>query len=309
MLEDMEFLSIFAREIRDVLLEEGGGMGEIEEIRIRINQNIVIYGAGKERVLNKRGFVVEIKHIKETLDYISKYSLYAFADELRQGFITINGGHRIGVLGQAITEKDIIKGQKYISFLNVRIAHEVKGCGDVFLKYLYENRKFLNTLVISAPGCGKTTLLRDIVRSVSNGNYVGGGVNVGIVDERSEIAGCYMGEPQNDVGIRTDVMDGCPKAEGMMLLMRSMSPKVIAVDELGSDKDIEAIKRVINCGAKLIATVHGQDFEEIKSKKVYRELISEKCFDRYIILKSKEDGHVWADVRNNQGVMLNERWR
>ena len=149
---------------------------------------------------------------------------------------------------------------------------------------------------------GKTTLLRDIIRIISNESGMKSSITVGLVDERSEIAACYNGIPQNDIGIRTDIMDCCPKAEGMLMLLRSMSPKVIAVDEIGARKDIEAIEYVINCGCKLLATVHGNSVEDIRSKPLLGRLVRERIFERYIILNNYRNiGNVKEifDMRGN----------
>ena len=221
--------------------------------------------------------------------------MYAFEEEIRQGFITISGGHRIGITGKTIINEDSIKGMKHISYINVRLAHQVKGCADIVLPYLVNGKTqgIYHTLIISPPKCGKTTLLRDIIRQISNGSSYLQGMNVGVVDERSEIGACYMGVPQNELGIRTDILDCCPKAKGMMMLIRSMSPQVIAVDEIGSKEDLEAISHVISCGCKLIATVHGSSIEDIKSKPVLGELLHNKVFERYVILSNiKKIGHL-----------------
>lgn len=222
------------------------------------------------------------------LEYISGYSLYAFEEEIRQGFLTIVGGHRVGIAGKTILDGNKIKSLKYISYINLRLSHQIKGCASPILPYIIKNRQICHTLIISPPRCGKTTLLRDLIRQVSNGNRYMPGVSVGVVDERSEIAGSYQGIPQNDLGIRTDVLDCCPKAEGMMMLIRSMSPEVVAVDELGDYEDIHAIESVIHCGCKLFATVHGSSIEDIKRKPLLQRLMQEKVFERYIVLYKKD---------------------
>ena len=218
---------------------------------------------------------------------ISEYSLYAYEDEVRQGFITICGGHRVGLMGQAVMDNKSIKSVKHISFINIRIAHQIKGCANEVLPFVYDDDRVLHTLIISPPGGGKTTLLRDMVRCISDGNAFCKGMNVGVVDERSEIAACYMGVPQNDVGIRTDILDACPKAEGMLMMLRSMNPKVIAVDEIGGREDIDVISYIINCGCSILATVHGYSIDDIRTRPVLRKLVEEKAFERYIVLDGR----------------------
>ena len=270
----------------------------LQEIRMRVGRPATVLIAGKEWFVSTDGGLVDMpprttvstsEDLESVLKHLCQYSLYAFADEIRQGFLTIQGGHRIGLAGQVVLEDDNkVRNIKYIRYLNIRIAHEMKGVSDVLLSRLYSDRgMFYNTLVISPPGCGKTTMLRDLVRNVSDGNAYGKGMNVSVVDERSEIAGSYLGVAQNDVGIRTDVLDGCPKREGMMMLIRSMAPQVLAVDELGSDEDIQALQMASGCGCKLIATVHGNSLDEIKHKNYMRNVISNRLFERYLVLTRK----------------------
>ena len=266
---------------------------DLIELRLRINEPLIlVFSYGDYFVNESRGLITDSRNayrvtatdIKCTIDYVSDYSIYAYEDEVRQGFITVQGGHRVGLAGQVILEQGRIKNVKHISFINIRIAHQMCGCASSVLPYIIRDGRVLHTLIISPPGCGKTTLLRDIIRMISDGNSYCRGMNVGVVDERSEIAACYMGAPQNDVGPRTDILDCCPKADGMLMLLRSMNPKVIAVDEIGSREDIDAISYVINCGCGIIATVHGNSIDDIRTKPVLRKLVEEKVFDRYIVL-------------------------
>ena len=233
--------------------------------------------------------------MKETVEYMGSFSLYAAEEELRQGFLTIQGGHRIGVAGRTLVQGQDIRLMKFISFINIRVAHEILGCADPVMDYLYMDR-FLNTLIISPPRCGKTTLLRDIIRQVSNGRSRDRwipGMSVGVVDERSELAACYQGIPQNDLGVRTDVLDCCPKSQGMMMLVRTMAPSVIAVDEIGSRRDAEAIEYVRNCGCALAATIHGSSLKDIRQKPSMGELLAQGTFERLILLDSRDGpGHV-----------------
>ena len=238
------------------------------------------------------------------MEHISRHSLYAFEEEVKQGFLTIQGGHRIGLAGKAILDERGIRTIKYISFLNIRLAHQIIGCADRIMPYLYENKEVLHTLIISPPRCGKTTLLRDVIRQLSNGVGSQKGVNVGVVDERSEIGACFHGAPQNDLGIRTDILDCCPKAKGMMMMIRTMSPRVIAVDEVGSREDLDAMEYVMNCGCKLVATVHGNAVEDMLQKPVLQRLIQEKRFERYILLDNqKEIGHL-GGIFDSRGTCL-----
>lgn len=271
----------------------------VQEIRLRAGLPVLVMRGGKEWFLNAQGnysdkpkqaYRADEQEIVEILQHICHYSLYAYEDEIKQGFITVSGGHRIGVAGQVVLEADgSVRTMKHISYLNIRVSHQIKGAGDKVLPFLYRKGQLLNTLVISPPGCGKTTLLRDLVRQVSDGNAYGEGKCVGVVDERSEIAGCFMGIPQNDVGMRTDVLDACPKALGMMMLLRAMAPAVIAIDELGGMADMEAVHLAASCGSRILATIHGDSLEDIRMKTGMENLFREQLFECFVIL-GKKDG-------------------
>ena len=297
---------VLARSVRIIIeniLREGGAL---QEIRMRIGQPLTVMIDGEEQILplKERAHIVTKEEIKETIEYMSRYSLYAYENELRQGFLTLEGGHRVGVAGKVIVDRGKVKNIQYISSLNIRIAHEVIGCADELIPYITKNKKVCHTLIISPPRCGKTTLLRDLIRQISDGNEYVKGCSVGVVDERSEIGGCYMGIVQNNLGMRTDVLDCCPKAEGMMMLIRSMSPEVVAVDEIGDYGDIKAIESVLNCGCRLIATVHGSSVEDIEKKPLLQKMVKEHVFDRYIILSGKKKiGSVWG-IFDGRGTRL-----
>lgn len=291
-----ELIKIFSKDIRKILQQTTVDFEQVQEIRLRIHAPLLMICNNHEFYITPEGnlskradeaYLVSRQALKETLEYMSSYSLYAFEEEIKQGFITIQGGHRIGIAGKTISDEHGIRSMKFISFINVRLSHQVKGCAGMVLPYLYENGDLLHTLIISPPRCGKTTLLRDIIRQVSNGTGPEPGMTVGVIDERSEIGACYQGVPQNELGIRTDILDCCPKVQGMMMLIRTMSPRVIAVDEIGSREDLEAIEYVMNCGCKLIATVHGSSIEDIKQKPVLRKMVLERWFERYIIMNNR----------------------
>ena len=289
----MEIERLMSPNIRKLMETTKFNTDNLLEIRLRVNRPLLLVFTYGNLFLMKTGglsekcefaYIVKREDMKCILDCISDYSLYAYEEEIRQGFITISGGHRIGLAGQVVMDNRRIRNVKNISFMNIRLAHQIKGCATDVLPYIVRDGRVLHTLIISPPACGKTTLLRDIIRNISDGGNYFMGMNVGLVDERSEIAACYMGVPQNDVGMRTDVLDSCPKAEGMLMLLRSMNPKVIAVDEIGSREDIDAISYVINCGCGIVATVHGESIDDIRTKPILRKLVEEKVFDRYVVL-------------------------
>jgi len=280
-----QIINILSNDVKNVLEQEKLHFDYLQEIRLRAGYPVILLYAGKEKILTAK---VTERSIRETLDYVSNYSLYAYENELKQGFITIEGGHRVGMAGQVLVENGRVKNLKHISSLNIRVSHEIFGCADKLFPYITHHKQIHHTLIISPPRCGKTTLLRDMIRQISDGNHWVKGCSVGVVDERSELAGCYQGIPQNHMGMRTDVLDGCPKAEGMLMLIRSMSPQVVAVDEIGAPEDIQAIKYAMYCGCKMIATVHGESVEDIQRKPLLEQMIREQCFERYVILNNRK---------------------
>jgi len=273
-----------------------GELEDLEEIRLRINAPVLLKQRTGDKYLGKDGVLIQrwesgaccsAESMSKTVSLLCNSSLYALEEELRKGFLTLPGGHRTGFVGRAVLDKGKIKTLKQISGVNIRIARFVTGSALRIVRFLIKNNTLLNTLIISPPRAGKTTLLRDIVAILSNGFSGFSSIDVGLVDERSEIAGCREGIPQMPVGHRTDVLDGCPKAEGMMMLVRSMSPQVIATDEIGRKEDAEAIEEVINAGIKLVTTVHGNSKEDILRRPVIKEILEQKVFERYLVLSRK----------------------
>lgn len=308
-----EFLNIFSVNLRKVLAQLNVDFDRLQEIRLRVGCPLLITWDGKEYFVKSTGeitldekesFQVEKRELMETMEYIANFSLYAFEDEIRQGFLTIQGGHRIGIAGKIIMDGERIKSVKHISFINVRLSHQIKGCADKVLPMIIRDEEVCHTLIISPPKCGKTTLLRDMIRQLSNGTDYFPGSTVGVVDERSELGGAYLGVPQNDLGIRTDVLDCCPKAEGMMMLVRAMSPAIIAVDEIGDYKDICAIESVVNCGCKLLTTIHGSSIADIEKKPLMQKLMQERVFERYIILHNHKHVGQIKEIYDERGTEL-----
>jgi stage III sporulation protein AA len=216
--------------------------------------------------------------------------MYSVEEELRNGFVTVSGGHRVGVCGRTVIERGKVKTLKDISYMNFRVAKQIIGASDKVIGYLIRSPDCIyNTLIVSPPQCGKTTLLRDIVRKLSNGSEkdLFKGMKVSLVDERSEIAACSLGIPRNDVGIRTDVLDGCPKAEGIIMMIRSMSPEIVATDEIGRREDADAIIDAVNAGVKVVTTIHGSNIGDFLNKQDLNR-IQKGIFERYVILSRRK---------------------
>jgi stage III sporulation protein AA len=274
-------------------------LDRVEEFRLKVDAPLIVYGSGFSAFITEdgrlskqksRAYMVTAEDASKALQLMCNCSIYSIEDDLKNGFITIRGGHRVGVVGKVVTVGGKVKTIKDVSGLNIRISREIPGCSNKLVPHLIRNSSSVyNTLIISPPQCGKTTLLRDIIRQISDGVPSLGfeGIKVGVVDERSEIAGCYRGVPQNNVGIRTDVLDACPKAQGMMMLIRSMSPSVIATDELGRQEDLTAIEEAINAGVNIITTVHGWSREDALRKPVIGELMKSGVFERLVVLSRR----------------------
>ncbi len=309
-----EILNILPSPIKEIVLNAWSTCHGIEEIRLRKNKPLIIRFAKGEAFFDKNGsssrdingaFVVTPHLIESILRIISKNSLYALETELRNGFITVLGGHRIGFAGEIVLDNKSVKTQKNIASLNVRVARAVKDCAQKVLPYIIDpyNDRVLHTMIVSPPRCGKTTLLRDIIRNLSYGITKPPLTpkHIGLVDERSEIAGCYLGVPQLDVGPRTDVLDRSPKHQGMIMLVRSMGPEIIATDELGGEMDIEAVQQVVNAGVKLLTTVHGDDFEQLYTRPYLRQLIDMNIFERFVFLNKYGTGAWIKCILNGKG--------
>ena len=293
---------------------------QLEEIRIRTNTDTLLISGGREYSL-RDGDEITAEVLEEILNRLLDYSYYAYEEELSRGYITIEGGHRVGICGRVTLENGQVHLIKDVSSLNIRRSREITGASEKILGAVlspakapaesvpnagisagcggekspapsdlfgacssaadYGRMVVRNTLIISPPKCGKTTMLRDLARNLSNAGF-----RIGICDERSEIAGCYDGKTSYDLGPRTDVLDGCPKADGILMLIRAMSPDVVMTDEIGKPEDASAIRSALSAGVKIITTIHGSSFEDA-AKSAVGSLITDHVFETLIFLSAQ----------------------
>lgn len=274
----------------------------LEEIRLRLNKPIELNFSDDVRWLN--GIIFTETDRVFVINQLSEFSLYRLTDELREGYITINGGHRVGIAGEVTTENGALKHIQHITFLNIRLAKDIHTLAHRFIHHLYEHPTYVNTLIIGAPQTGKTTLLRDIARLISSGMDEVQAKKVSVIDERSEIAAAKEGIPQYDLGKRTDVMDACPKVSGMMMMIRSMSPEILIVDEIGGEEDVSALMEAVLSGVTVICSVHSSSVREAKRRPSLRSLFNDQLFKRFVILSKRHKNTYTVTIENNQGDKL-----
>ena len=247
----------------------------LEEIRIRVSKPIILKLANKEIIVE---YIVTTQDILEIVEKITENSMYSYQQQICSGYITLKGGHRVGISGNVVMEENKVINVNYIYSLNFRIARQIIGVAEKVVNEVMKNDEISNTLIISKPGAGKTTILRDLIRIISKTK------TVGVVDERGEIAAMYKNEPQNDLGIKVDILSNISKSFGIKMLVRSMSPDVIVADEIGTKEDIEAIKYAVTSGVKGIFTAHANNIEDIKKSPILKELLNLNLIDKIIIL-------------------------
>lgn len=283
---------------------------ELIELRLRVGAPFgLVFRGRKQRWLGPQGPVADASRVptfsrndgEQLLQAISDSSVYALEEQLRQGFMTLPGGHRVGFCGEAVMGSHGPRTVKHVGSFMIRVARSVAGCGKRVLPHIVDGRGYLrSTLIVSPPGCGKTTLLRDLIRCLSSGSFRDDrtGLHVGVVDERSEIAATYKGVPSHDLGPRVDVMDNAPKSFGIMQLLRSMAPDVIATDEIGRPADAEAIREALHGGVAVLATAHGSSLEDVARRPGLQLLFEPMAFERVIVLSDRRGPGTIESVLN-----------
>jgi stage III sporulation protein AA len=283
----------------------------VEEIRLRAGRPVILGLADGEAWVASAGgvcagdvfagsvrtgesrepFVLSAQEAELTLELATRGSVYAMQEQLAAGYLTLQGGHRLGIAGKAVVDSGQLRGLRHPNSFCLRLARDVYGAADAVLPYLLEGtgQRIASTLFVSPPRCGKTTVLRDAARQLSNGSPRHGipPQRVTVVDERSELAGCWGSLPTRDVGLRTDVLDSCPKAAGMVLALRSLSPDVLATDEIGRGEDVAAIEEAANCGVAVLATAHAWDLADLRRRPTMSDLLARGDFTRLVFLCRK----------------------
>ena len=270
---------------REVLALSGEEQARAEEFRLRAGRPMSILLPQGERSLG--GEAVQVRELEQLVEISSQASLHAVLGQVRRGYLTARGGHRIGLCGTAELREGEIHSLNPLSSASVRIARQVLGAADPVLPALCPGGRLESTLILSPPGLGKTTLLRDLVRQVSDGTGCVP-LRVSLADERGEVAALYQGLPQLEVGTRTDVLEGCPKAQGLMLLLRAMNPQVLALDEITDPRDVAALQTAAGCGVTLLATAHGAGREDLERRELYRPLLREGLIRRLVLITQRE---------------------
>ena len=269
-----------------------GDKARAEELRLRVGRPpSAVWPEGERPLPGLEDTPVQPGDLSLVLEVATQASVHTVLDRVRDGFVTVRGGHRVGLCGTAAVEEGEIRTLRQLSSLAIRVAREVPGAAEGVLPQLLEGGELQSAVLLSPPGGGKTTLLRDLIRRVSDGIGTAP-LRVGVADERGELAAMYNGTPQNDLGARTDILDGCPKGPALLMLLRAMNPQVLAADEITAPADAEALAQAAGCGVKLLCTIHGGSLADLRRRPVCRRLMEEGLFRKVVLLQVREGQRV-----------------
>ena len=274
--ELMQAAACLPPQLREVLRRwEGAEHPACEEIRLRAGCPMTVVTPQGEIPTKTRPLTVP--QIQDTIDRACDYSAHTFAANISQGYLTLPGGHRIGICGDAVWDGGAIKSFRSISSVNIRIARQIRGAAsEQMVQTICQNKMLRSTLIYSPPRFGKTTLLRDLIFRLSEMGY-----RIGVADERAELAALYRGQPQFQIGLHTDVITGCPKAEAAMMLVKTMSPDAVVLDEITSERDVQAVLYCSRCGAAVFASAHASGLADFQIRPLYRSVWESQAFSLY----------------------------
>ncbi|MBE6973658.1 MAG: stage III sporulation protein AB [Ruminococcaceae bacterium] len=265
---------------------EAAYMARVEEVRLRIGRiPALVLPEGEKDIPGTSAVTSE--NLARLVEIASRWSLHTVLEQLRRGYLTVEGGHRLGLCGTVVMEGEQIQNLRNISSADLRVARQLRGTARPVAGQLWQDGQLQNTLILAPPGAGKTTLLRDLIRCISDGE-AGSKRRVAVADERGELAAIWRGQPQMELGSCTDVLDGCPKAQAIPLLLRGMGPQVIAVDEITVNEDIRAMEQAVGCGTALLATAHGSGPEDLRRRPLYREVMDKGIFHKIITIQVEQ---------------------
>lgn len=282
----------FPERLKKIMLSDLASPERTEEIRLKAKGALCVLKKSGLYFLGENGESTEYEkaaffskeELSEIVTLLCENSVYSNQEHIKKGFIPLRGGHRAGITGRCIEEDGKTKYITDFSAVNIRIAGEVIGASDKVFHKIYKDGTVRNTLIISPPGCGKTTMLRDIARKLGSPYCM---KKVAIADERGEIAACFEGIAENNIGSLSFVMDNCPRAEGILAMVRAMNPDVVITDEIGTRDDADAVMQAVNSGVSVITTAHGYSLSDVKKKAGIKELLSEGAFRKVIVLSRR----------------------